>query len=73
MANRLLNDKDANRVLGGVNDPYRVQYEQIRRKMKLKMKLEDWERRYVEDVCADGRSTREEAAEEGFNRLFDGT
>ena len=70
MAKPRINYMDAYRVLGGVNDADRLKYEYIRRKMGRKEKLTVEEKTFVTHRCEQGRLLREQAAEEGFARLF---
>ena len=65
-----INFKDAYRVLGGVNNADRIEYERIRRKMLAKRELSAEEKRFVFVCCEEGRQLNEQDANVAFARLF---
>ena len=65
-----INFKDAYRVLGGVNNADRIEYERIRRKMIAKRELSAEEKRFVFVCCEEGRQLNEQDANVAFARLF---
>ena len=65
-----INFKDAYRVLGGVNNADRIEYERIRWKMIAKRELSAEEKRFVFVCCEEGLQLNEQDANVAFARLF---
>jgi len=70
MSKLRINYNDAYRVLGGVNDSDRIEYERIRRRVQAKIKLSAEEKRFVFSRCAAGRQLNEQVANDAFERIF---
>ena len=65
-----INFNDAYRVLGGVNDADRIEYERIRLKMIAKRELSAEEKDFVWVHCENGRLLKDQAAKDAYTRLF---